>query len=201
MPISVYIDHNVWHFLYARGLRLAQELPHPDFCIAVTREAGFEIAPTPEPIRSFIEKTLSECVMEDNIFGFYDESLPPHLQRVAGLDEGRFATADELAFMAQQKTLLRPSQQKLNPKTNLYGNEADIAIAARAFHSIVLTCDRKGGPLRDAREAGGKVVYLSDMFDTCGLSLREFVLREAGISTVSEPDLDKFSGPYERSVY
>jgi hypothetical protein len=45
MPISIYIDNNVWDFLFDRRLDLAAELPRPDYCICITREAEFEIPP------------------------------------------------------------------------------------------------------------------------------------------------------------
>ena len=32
-PISVYIDNNVWDFLFHRGIDLAKALPKEEFCI------------------------------------------------------------------------------------------------------------------------------------------------------------------------
>jgi hypothetical protein len=61
-------------------------------------------------------------------------------------------------------------------KPKLYKDEADLSLAARSFapSCIVLTCDRKAGPLRDAYEQGGAVVYLND-FPTSGLPLRAYI--------------------------
>lgn len=42
--IGVLIDAGVWNFLYDRRLDLARELPCPEFGLAHTREAEFEIA-------------------------------------------------------------------------------------------------------------------------------------------------------------
>jgi hypothetical protein len=56
----------------------------------------------------------------------------------------------------------------------LYAKEADISLAARSFQSIVLSLDKKNGPLKSALKQGGKVVFLTD-FDASGLSLRDFI--------------------------
>jgi hypothetical protein len=47
MPIGVYIDNNVWDFLFERNLDLSVELPSADFCLCLTSEAEFEIPPIP----------------------------------------------------------------------------------------------------------------------------------------------------------
>ncbi|MDB6061975.1 MAG: hypothetical protein JWM78_2078 [Verrucomicrobiaceae bacterium] len=73
--------------------------------------------------------------------------------------------------MEQQKNRLGATKKV---STKLYKNEADISIAARAMHSVVLTLDKKAGPINDAYKKGGKVVFLDD-FDSSGLSLKEFI--------------------------
>jgi hypothetical protein len=77
----------------------------------------------------------------------------------------------ESAFIEQQHTSLKA---RLNYKSRLYGNEADLSLAARSFHSVVLTLDRSSGPLNAAYKQGGKIIYL-DSFDCSGLSLRDYV--------------------------
>jgi hypothetical protein len=56
------------------------------------------------------------------------------------------------------------------------GNEADAAVAAKSFSSIVLTCEfpKKTGPLRFAAENGGKILYLVD-FDPSQLTLKAYI--------------------------
>jgi len=58
----------------------------------------------------------------------------------------------------------------------LYKHEADISLAARSFHSVVLTHD-KSGPISAAYQQGGKVVCLTN-FDASDMSLGEFVKAE-----------------------
>lgn len=176
MKTSVYIDNNVWDFLFARKIDLSAELPNSEFCLCMTREAEFEIPPIPEEkadLKKFIENTIQKCVIEPHsYFGFYDPSHSAEEQRVGGFNEGEWASAEEVAFMEQQKTRLGAVKKQ---STKLYKNEADISIAARAAHSVVITLDKKTGPINDAYKQGGKVVFLND-FDSSGLTLKEFIL-------------------------
>lgn len=171
MAISVYIDSNVWDFLYDRNLDLAAELPRDEFCVCLTREAEFEIPPMPPAKRAFAEATIARCAIPTDVFfGFNDDSLPPAEQRVAGFGQGRWISREELAFIGQQKTALKTA---LRP-TKLYGGEADISLAARSFHAIVLSLDAKKGPINAAYRQGGKVVFLTG-FDASGRSLKDFI--------------------------
>ncbi|MQT83993.1 hypothetical protein SAMN04490192_3398 [Pseudomonas lundensis] len=176
--IGIYIDNNVWDFLFERGMDLAHELPAPEFCLAITREAEFEIPPIPEEkadLKAFIQRTVKAVVKTDYLFGFGNPAHPPNEQRVGGFDLGRFADESLLDFIRQQKT---PLSDRLNEKTRLRKNEADLSIAARSFTSVVITLDAKTkGPINAAYKAGGKIVYLTD-FDKSGMSLREFIVAE-----------------------
>jgi hypothetical protein len=175
MRISIYIDNNVWDFLFDRKLDLSAELPREEFCLCLTREAEFEIPPIPiekADLKNFIEETIKRCTIETRpYFGFYDDNHTDTEQRVAGFDEGHWVTKEEHAFIEQQQTRL---SQKEKPKTRLYKNEADISIAARSFHSVVITLDKKAGAINDAYKKGGKVVFLNDFRDS-GLSLKDFI--------------------------
>lgn len=183
MPIGVYVDNNVWDFLFDRGLNLSVELPKDRFALCLTREAEFEIPPLaskrPE-LYAFIQDTIKSCsISTDYIFGFYDDSLPRDQQRYGGFDQGRFMSEEEHAFIQQQRQPL----QQLRPKrpTGLYKDEADTAIAARSFRSVVLSLDRKKGPINNAYQQGGTVVFLTD-FAGSGLSLADFITRNVSAS-------------------
>ena len=174
MPISVYIDNNVWDFLFDRQMELAVELPRPEYCVCITREAEFEIPPIPDyksDLKRFIENTIKRCqVKTDSFFGFYVDSQPADEQRYGGFDQGRWITDEERDFLNQQHTSLKARLMK----SKLQGNEADLSLAARSLHSVVLTLDRSSGPLNAAYKQGGKIVYLND-FDDSKLSLRAFI--------------------------
>jgi hypothetical protein len=107
-------------------------------------------------------------IQTDSYLGFADDSKPADEQRFGGFDVGRFASDEEIAFIASQKasSVVRP--------TKLQKHEADITLAARSFHAVVLSLDRKSVALRNAYDQGGKVVYLDD-FDASSLSLAEFI--------------------------
>ncbi|MEP9318169.1 hypothetical protein ABKS89_13590 [Pseudomonas sp. LABIM340] len=175
MPIkSVYIDNNVWDFLFARQMDLSVELPADRYCLCMTREAEFEIPPIPEEkadLKQFIQEAIRSCVRTVPFFGFFDESLPTDEQRHGGFDQGRFASLEELDFINQQRTTIGSRKKE---KTKLYPNEADVSVAARSFESIVLTLDRKKGPINSAYQQGGQIVFLTE-FDGSGLSLMEYV--------------------------
>jgi hypothetical protein len=175
MVTTVYIDNNIWDFLFERKLDLAIELPPDQYSLFMTREAEFEIPPIPEKkagLKAFIKKTIEECKIQTHSFcGFYDPGHPPDEQRVGGFDVGYFASNEEVAFIEQQKTRLSVNKKQT---TRLYKYEADISLAARSFHSIVLTLDKKNGPLKDACEQGGKVVFLTN-FEDSGKSLSAFI--------------------------
>jgi hypothetical protein len=48
MPISVYIDNNVWDLLFELKIDLSTELPDDEFRLCLTREAEFETPPMNE---------------------------------------------------------------------------------------------------------------------------------------------------------
>lgn len=186
--VSVYIDNNVWDFLFARGLDLSLELPCERYCLCMTREAEFEIPPIPPKkaeLKRFIEATVAKCVKTKPLFGFYDESLPADEQRFGGFDVGGFASDAELDFIEQQRKTISTRKRE---KTKLFGNEADVSIASRSFEAVVLTLDAKKGPLNTAYQQGGLVVFLTD-FDESGLSLSDYVDAE-----IAKRDMSRCSG-------
>jgi len=173
MPFNIYIDNCVWDFLFDRKLDLAIELPQEEFRVSITREAEFEIAPIKRAeVRAFAKDTIAKCKIEsDSFFGLSDESLPLDEQRISGLGEGRLASAEESAFIDGQQNRIRGKKRP----TKLFPNEADVSLAARSFHAIVLTAERrKPGALKDAYDRGGDVVFL-EHFDKSGKSLSEFI--------------------------
>jgi hypothetical protein len=168
---NIYLDSNVWDFLFDRNIYLSSEFPPEEVRLWITREMEFEIPQMPERKRTFVQTTIAKCnIGTDAFFGFFDDSRPPEEQRVQGFGHGRWASAQELDFLASENrsVVVRP--------TKLHKHEADVSLAARSFHSVVLTLDAKRGPLKRAFRQGGKVVFLNS-FDTCSISLREFVLK------------------------
>jgi hypothetical protein len=166
----------VWNFLFERSMDLTIELPRDEFCICLVGEiAQFEIPPiaTSKPaLKKFIDATIqNHGIKIRRRFGFHDSSLPNDEQRIGGFGYGDWQSTNEAAFIEQQKSALGKAKK---PSTKLYRNEADISLAALAFENVVLTCDKKPGPLKTAYEQGGKVVFLQD-FDESGLSLRDYV--------------------------
>lgn len=166
LPIGVFIDNNIWDFLFKHQLDLSTQLPKPEFALCITSEAEFELrvleGRKPE-LWSFIKQAQrGACVDTDTLFGFDDPARAPHEQRVGGFDVARFVSNEESKFLAEQRQLQTVRRSKLNEKTRLYKDEADISLASRSFHAVVLTLDAKAGPLRDAYNQGGMVLFLAE---------------------------------------
>lgn len=167
--IGIFIDAGAWNLLFEFELDLALELPRPEFVLAQTRGAEFEIGTGKPALDAYIRDTITRCqVRTDSYFGFFVESHTAEDQRLGGFDVGRFATPAEIAFLAGHRALssVRP--------TGLNKHEADISLAARSLHSVVLTMDRRSTALRHAYEQGGKVLWLDD-YTRIGASLADRV--------------------------
>lgn len=50
----------------------------------------------------------------------------------------------------------------------LYKQEADIELGALSRTNFVLTLDKKDGPLKNASENGGKIVFLNEICPSLG---------------------------------
>jgi hypothetical protein len=73
-------------------------------------------------------------------------------------------------FIAKLGGAVKPAKRP----SKLHKNEADLALAARSFHSAVVSFDRRSRPLNEAKTLGGTVVFLTDWPDS-GLTLGEFI--------------------------
>ena len=58
--MAVYIDHNVWDYLFEHKIDLADALAKDEFRLGITREANFEIPPTPPNKIALIEATIAK---------------------------------------------------------------------------------------------------------------------------------------------
>lgn len=177
-PISIFIDNNVWDLLFEYNIDIGQVLPKPYFGLSITREATFEIEPLiskrPE-LYDFIVKSINSAqIEEDCFFGFYDESLPQDKQRNGGFGCGRFISEEEADYLRVLSGNVNYSSAR---PTGLFKNEADVSVAVRSIHSIVLTLDTKPGPLRKAMDSGMKVISLKE-FDPVVDNLKEYIMRE-----------------------
>ncbi|CAN5712979.1 hypothetical protein BH10PSE18_BH10PSE18_07830 [soil metagenome] len=157
--MRVYIDQNVWDFLRKNQIDLLAEFPPSRYSLHIVREQEFEIAPAPDEIRAFIQSTIERCSVKTSaVFGFYDSSLPPDQQRVAGFGVGEWAGGEQIRFLADHG---RRVGKELKSKTRLFKNETDLSLGSRAFDSIVLSLDVKAGPIKSAHTEGGYVVFLN----------------------------------------
>ncbi|WP_162801089.1 hypothetical protein [Azospirillum brasilense] len=178
--IVIYLDNNAWNFLEKNKISLDKEFPAENFSIFITKEIEFEIKPIPDEkssLKEYIQLTIKKCSIKvDSLFGFYDDKHTPEMQRLGGFGVGRWASKEELDFIQKHAHLIKNEKIK---KSGMFKNETDVSLAARSFNAIVLTLDKTpNDPLDIAKKQGGNVVFLTDFPDS-GLSLREFVLKEA----------------------
>lgn len=176
--IAVTLDNNVWDFLFARKIDLAAQLPSNEFAVFITREVEIESMAIPNvgsktKLKDYIAWTINQCgITTTAVFGFATDGPGP--QRVGGFNEGTWQSQTEREFYDAVTQSYLFGKKETN--SQLTQNEADAAVAAQSFFSIVLTCEnpKKPGPLRFAAEHGGKVLYLPDI-DRSGLTLKAYV--------------------------
>ena len=176
--IAITLDNNVWNFLFDKKLDLASELPLDQFAISITREVEIETLAIPAhpskiPLKDYIARTIDICqIRTTSVFGFASDGPGP--QRVGGFDQGTWQSQTEAEFYAAIRDQYLIGKSEKN--SQLTDNEADAAVAAKSFFSVVLTCElpKTTGPLRFASENGGKILYLRD-FDQSGLLLRAYI--------------------------
>ncbi|MDX8399084.1 MAG: hypothetical protein R8K20_02400 [Gallionellaceae bacterium] len=173
MNIKIFIDNNVWDKFFENQIELSKELPASEFELRITAEAEFEIRAMPEKLSNYVRAQIEQAVVKTDLcFGFYDDRHSPDEQRAGGFGDlfdpsqgGRFIELDEQEVIKQESNLLGEK----NSKTRLYKHEADIALAARSVHSVVLTYDKKRA-LKRARERTERVINLNNWDNHAPLS-------------------------------
>lgn len=176
--IAVTLDNNAWDFLFARKIDLAVELPSNEFVIFITREVEIESMAIPNTesktmLKDYIVQTIVRCGIKTTaVFGFATDGPGP--QRVGGFDQGTWQSQTEREFYDAIREPYLLGRKETN--SQLTQNEADAAVGAQSFFSIVLTCEKpaKPGPLRFAAEHGGKILYLPGI-DQSELTLKAYI--------------------------
>lgn len=169
--ISVYVDNCAWDILFKRGVDLREALPPSEYGLAITREAELEIALIPnQELLTYVRSSISAReIPTDTYFGFFVDSLPGDQQRVGGFGEGRFITPSESVILAAEAKRIGQSQRP----TGLFKNEADVSLAARSAHSVLITADNRKVIKQLPRKYGATVVNLSTWPE--GLPLGGFI--------------------------
>lgn len=157
MAISVFIDSNAWDHLFKREVDLAVDVSVQDFVFSMTREAEFEVRAMPDVLKAYVSKWVQNGrVGTDTYFGFAEMGSGVD-SRVGGFGCGRFIAPSESAILSAEQGVVKAT---LRP-TGLYKNEADVSLAARSVHSVILTSDAKKVLGRVVSKYGGVVVNLA----------------------------------------
>ncbi|MBV1798553.1 hypothetical protein [Siccirubricoccus sp. G192] len=172
MTTAIYIDSNVWNWLFESNIDLWEEFPADSYEVCITNEIILEVDSIPEDknlLREFAERTIKNAgAVNRPYFGFCNPDYQLGQQRAGGFGSGVLAKADEVAFKH-----MRSHPAGAARPTGLEKHEADDALCMRSLHNVVLTLNMKN-PFKAAYEKGGNVVFLNG-FESCNISLREFV--------------------------
>jgi hypothetical protein len=168
---AVWIDNGAWDWLFDNNVDLGAELPIDNFELLITRQVELEMRMIRRiDVREFAHEMILRCqIGVRRVLGYDNPNVTEKMHRYGGFDQGHWASPAEAAFIRQQNA----QREQTNLKgSGLFQHEGDIALAAKSFDGIVITAERKGGPLRDAEAAGGRVVRLGLLAER-RLSLRE----------------------------
>lgn len=159
---TVWIDNGAWDWLFDHQVDLGAELPITDFELLITRQVEIEMRSISRPaVREFARRTILECqIGVRRVFGYDRPDEAEEMRRYGGFDQGYWASSAESTFIRQQNA---KREQSKRMGSGLFQHEGDIALAAKSFDGIVITAERKGGPLGDAEAAGGRVVRLGQL--------------------------------------
>ncbi|MFZ6722897.1 hypothetical protein [Undibacterium sp. Ji49W] len=185
MTISVTLDANVWNYLFNSKICLVDELPPEFFSLYQTREVEIEIEEIPnfgkdssdkQALKEYIGRSIQASnVITSAIFGFAEASATGGPVIYAGFGQGTFESEQERAWREREETKRFMNAKSRRP-TGLAKNEADVSVAVASLSSVVITADKKAGPISDAAKNGGRVLYLDDVIAS-GLSLSEFITK------------------------
>lgn len=179
--ISIYIDNNIWDYLFKSGLNLRDYFPADKYRILISKLGRFEITQIPDSpdrvkLKEYIYSVLSEDVEEQHTFGFYNSVHSASEQRNSGFGIGGFTSARENEERARLQELYGTTQKR-KEKLILYKQEADIELGALSISNFVLTLDKKDGPLKSASENGGNVIFLNEISPSLGAEALELAVK------------------------
>lgn len=179
MNTPIYIDSNAWNFLFERSINIDTELPCDEFVIFCTQEVFIELESIPNTgkdgkskrgLKAYIQKYMDSRVNISADFGFYEAS-----PCFAGFGQGTFQPEESRSYYERPETQKMILNKSVRKETGLGKNEADASLACVSQHSIVLTCDKKHGPLSEAYNSQWKVITLTDIL-LQNTTLRKLVL-------------------------
>lgn len=171
MKISVLLDSNAWNFFHERLIDLSEVLPPEDFSFFITPELRAELDAIPDegkdgidkrPLKQYIRASIyRNKVTTTGTFGFAEANPANGPATIVGFGQGTFQSNLERDWYGESEIKSYLIGKPVR-KSGLTNNQADVAVSAASFSCIVLSCDKKKGPIQKAAISGGKVVFLSD---------------------------------------
>ncbi|SUB63971.1 Uncharacterised protein [Plesiomonas shigelloides] len=179
--INVYIDNNIWDFIFKNGLNLRDYFPAEKYRILISKHGRFEITQMPDTpdkidFKNYILSVLAGDVEELHTFGFSNPAHSESEQRNSGFGMGAFTSVR----VNEERERLKSEYgvtQKRKESLILNKQEADIELGALSLTNFVLTLDKKDGPLKSASENGGNVIFLNEICHNSGSEALIFAVK------------------------
>lgn len=174
--ISVTIDSNVWNLLFDLNINLDTALPKDRFKLFIPREVDIELSAIPDrpdkrSLKNYIQTQISSAQVQTVwVFGFACDGTSLHRRGSFGFSTFQSDTARKFYDLIRDKYLIGKAQTN----SQLGRNEADAALGANSFSSVVMTLDLKPGPLAVALENGGKILDMRPFRDA-GTDLSTYI--------------------------
>lgn len=168
MQVPVVFDCCAWDVLFENAVDLGEVLPVAQYRLSMPREVEIEIEAISDsgrtgPLKAFIRSALeSRQIPTTGTFGFA-EANPPGVPPVyVGFGQGGFASEEEVAYRARPTSIAHVVGKARPAKSGLAENQTDLTLAVTSMSAVVVTAERpnKVGPLKDAKESGGMVVFI-----------------------------------------
>lgn len=188
MKISVLIDCCAWNYLFNNRVDLAADLPPNEFEIFITPALRIELSSIPDTGVDGDDKRALKAYIESQLrarqprtlapFGFAVQEKDGSLakfQPYGGFGQGTFESRERRDWLASAEIQRLIINKKKNKKTGIPKNFTDADLSAYAKDTIVLTADKKNGPLQLAKDAGKKVLYLGDLDQSDRQTLSEVI--------------------------
>jgi hypothetical protein len=177
---NIFIDNCVWDFFFSHQYDLVVELPRAEFSLFMTKHVqDFEVEgfSSKTEFYAYYREQIEKREIEKYAFFGYSsyEDLPDKKYKVEGFGFGRGINYGQLNIYARYEHFISGKIKG----SGLNHNESDVWLAVHSLTGfIVLTAEKKqkSGPLKQAYQDGGTVIFLED-YDSNKESLREFLIR------------------------
>jgi hypothetical protein len=156
----IFIDSCAVDVLFDNEVDILAEFPRESYELFLSKGVRHELLDIPDekPVKRYAISLINNTGIEEpSFFVLSDINYPESGSRyTGGLDEGYFASNEQLEFLDKTKNKLGSSR-----KSGLAKNETDRDLLALSLESVTLTAESKiGGMSKIAEDNGSKIVNI-----------------------------------------